>query len=86
MSVRRLVASSSCLGRAVSDGWVTSRSGGGSFGAISERSISDVHQYMLSMERGSPHNSQCVPGSFPGETAFALSSPARRFTLLPTAG
>ena len=27
-----------------------------------------------------------VPGSFLGEAAFALSSPVRRFTLLPTAG
>ena len=48
MSVRRLVASSSCWGRAVSDGWVTRRSGGGGFGPISEGNISDVHQYMLS--------------------------------------
>ena len=57
LSVRRPVASSSCWGRAVSDGWVTTRSGGGGFGAISEGNISDVHQYM---ECGSTHNSLCT--------------------------
>ena len=54
MSVRRPVASSSCWGRAVSDGWVTSRSGGGGFGAISE---GDVHQYM---KCGSTHIGVCM--------------------------
>ena len=57
MSVRRPVAFSSCWGRAVSDGWVTSKSGGSGFGAISEGDISDVHQYM---ECGSTHVSVCM--------------------------